>query len=131
MKRNIDKSNQSKIRKLGVTKHNVNTAIRPPDTEEIFTIRITNEGLAPRLHRRLLKQSGSQPSQQSRESPGGHVTTGTKVTCGVLKDMGHTQGPWGNAPGQAVVRAGPLHTHRSTQTHVCGEKVGELRRTAG
>lgn len=140
MKGNIDKSNQSKIRKLGMTKHTVNTAIRPPDTEEIFRIRITNEGLTPRLHRGLLHinkrtirepaRDGNRTSQQSRESPGGHVTTGTKVTCGVLKDMGHTRGPWGNAPGQAVVRAAPLHTHRRTQTHVCGEKRGELRRTA-
>lgn len=66
MKGNIDKSNQSKIRKLGMTKHTVNTAIRPPDTEEIFTIRITNEGLTPRLHRGRLKQSGSRPSKAER-----------------------------------------------------------------
>ena len=47
-------------------------------------------------------------TQQSRESPGGHVTTGTEVTCGVFKDLGHTRGPWGNAPGQAVVHTEEL-----------------------
>lgn len=45
-----DESTQSKMRKLRVIEHAINTAIRPPDAEVTFTTRVTSGGLIPRLH---------------------------------------------------------------------------------
>ena len=86
MKGKIDESKQSKIRELGMTEHTVNTATRPPDTEEILTTRITHEGLTPRLHRGLLHvhkegRPGSRPGMGTgrprRGSPAAGSTAGT------------------------------------------------------
>lgn len=42
-----DESTQSKMRKLRVTEHAINTAMRPPDAEATFTTRVASGGLTP------------------------------------------------------------------------------------
>ena len=68
-----DESTPSKMRKLRVTEHAINTAIRPPDAEATFTTRVTSGGLTPRLHGGPLhscttvRKEGQPGSWQGRE----------------------------------------------------------------
>lgn len=83
-----DESTQSRMRKLRVTEHAINTAVRPPDAEATFTARVTSGGLTPRLHGGPLhscttvKREGQPGSWRGREQGPQERESGGRLSHG-------------------------------------------------